>query len=86
MTFLLIIQAIVMDIKERIKTMRYVDQASSKTGLLHSLATRAQQPSTWRGLVMIATSFGVVLSPETMEYIVAAGTGIAGLIGAATND
>lgn len=40
-----------------------------------------RQPSTWRGIVMMATSFGIVVHPDLMEQIVAAGTGIAGLIG-----
>ncbi|MBF0427283.1 MAG: hypothetical protein HQL94_00035 [Magnetococcales bacterium] len=47
---------------------------------------RFREPSTWRGLVMLLTSFGVTLSPDAMESIVAAGTGLAGLIGMITKD
>lgn len=43
-----------------------------------------KQPSTWRGIVMLATSAGLVIRPELMEQIVVAGTGIAGLIGVFT--
>jgi len=40
-----------------------------------------KQPSTWRGIVMLATSAGLVIRPELMEQIIVAGTGVAGLIG-----
>ena len=40
-----------------------------------------KQPSTWRGIVMLATSAGVALNPALMEQIIVAGTGVAGLIG-----
>ncbi len=42
---------------------------------------RLKEPSSWRGLVMITTAFGVSVSPELMDSIIAAGTGIAGVIG-----
>ncbi|MBF0212295.1 MAG: hypothetical protein HQM00_01885 [Magnetococcales bacterium] len=50
------------------------------------LVQRAKEPSTWRGVVMLLTAAGVSVSPETMEYIVAAGTGLSGLIGMLTGD
>jgi len=50
------------------------------------LLARAQEPSTWRGLVLIATALGVVLSPDQQEAIVAGGLLVAGLIGAAVPD
>lgn len=40
-----------------------------------------KQPSTWRGMIMLATSAGVAMNPALMEQIVVAGTGAAGLIG-----
>jgi hypothetical protein len=40
-----------------------------------------RQPSTWRGIVMLATSAGLVIKPDLMEPIIVAGTGVAGLIG-----
>jgi len=40
-----------------------------------------KQPSTWRGITMLATSLGIVVNPELMEQIIVAGTAVAGLIG-----
>lgn len=40
-----------------------------------------KQPSTWRGIVMLATSAGVAFQPALIDQIVVAGTGVAGLIG-----
>jgi len=46
---------------------------------------RLQEPSTWRGLVLVATAFGVALSTEQQEAIVAVGLLVAGMIGATTS-
>jgi hypothetical protein len=50
------------------------------------LLARIQEPSTWRGLVLVATAAGVALSPEQQDAIVSIGLGIAGLVGALTPD
>ncbi|MBF0342301.1 MAG: hypothetical protein HQL95_15255 [Magnetococcales bacterium] len=50
------------------------------------LLARCREPSTWRGLVMLLTATGVAISPETMNAVVATGTGVAGLIGVLTRD
>ena len=42
---------------------------------------RLKEPSSWRGLVMIATAFGVSVNPELIDSIIAVGTGLAGVIG-----
>ncbi len=47
---------------------------------------RCREASSWRGLIMVITAFGVSLSPETMDYIIAAGTGVSGLIGMFVQD
>ena len=47
---------------------------------------RLKEPSSWRGLVMLATAFGVTMSPDLVASIVAAGTGLAGIIGFAFKD
>jgi hypothetical protein len=39
------------------------------------------QPSTWRGLTMIASACGIALRPDVATAIVAAGMAISGLIG-----
>lgn len=53
---------------------------------MNMIIERLKQPSTWRGVAMVATAFGVSISPDLMEYIIAAGTGISGIIGMATTD
>jgi hypothetical protein len=45
------------------------------------LIARLREPSTWRGLVWLATSLGLTLSPEAWEYIIAIGMAAAGLLG-----
>ena len=50
------------------------------------LLARLQEPSTWRGLVLIATALGAVLSPDQQEAIITGGLLVSGLIGAASPD
>ena len=40
-----------------------------------------KEPSTWRGLILLATSAGIVISEEMSGQIVAFGLGLAGLVG-----
>lgn len=53
---------------------------------------RLKEPSTWRGIVKVATAlasiFGIYISltPEQVLSIIATGTALAGIIGAATKD
>lgn len=39
-----------------------------------------KQESTWRGIIAIATAFGIQLAPEQAESIIAAGLAAIGLI------
>lgn len=50
------------------------------------LLERLREPSTWRGLILIAAAAGVPVAPELAEAIVAAGMGLAGLVGVLTAD
>lgn len=50
------------------------------------LLDRCREPSTWRGVVLVATALGASLSPEATEAIVTVGIGLAGVIGAAVPD
>lgn len=50
------------------------------------LLNRLREPSTWRGLVWLATGFGVTLKPEVWEQVTAVGMALAGLIGVLTRD
>lgn len=50
------------------------------------LIKRLREPSTWRGLIWLATAFGVTLRPEVWEQITAVGMAVAGLIGVLTSE
>jgi hypothetical protein len=50
------------------------------------LLQRAQEASTWRGIILILTDGGVQIAPQMMEAIVSGGLFIAGLIGAGMAD
>lgn len=54
--------------------------------MLKWILKRLHEPSTWRGVVTVVTGAGVVLSPEQMEAIVAAGLAVAGLINVFRNE
>ncbi len=54
--------------------------------MIRYLIARLQEPSTWRGLVLIATAFGSVISPDQVEAIVIGGLFLAGLLGAIVPD
>lgn len=45
---------------------------------------RAKEPSSWRGLVLLATAAGVNVAPEMMNAIITLGVGLAGFLGVAT--
>ena len=47
---------------------------------------RLKEPSTWRGLILLATSAGLAISEEMSGQIVAFGLGLAGLVGALFSD
>lgn len=50
------------------------------------LIARAKEPSTWRGLVLIATAGGATIAPVAQEAIVTGGLFLAGLLGAVVSD
>ncbi|EEG08235.1 hypothetical protein [Pseudogulbenkiania ferrooxidans] len=50
------------------------------------LVAQAKEPSTWRGVVLVATALGVSLSPAQREAIVTVGLFVAGVIGAVMPD
>jgi len=45
------------------------------------LLARLREPSTWRGLVWLATVAGLSLRPDQVEAIVTLGMAFAGLLG-----
>lgn len=52
--------------------------------LIAFAAARLKERTTWVGLTALASALGVAVTPEAAEAIIAAGTGIAGLIGILT--
>lgn len=48
------------------------------------LNERLKEPSTWRGLIMIATALGVNISPDLQNAIVSTGLLVAGVVGTIT--
>jgi hypothetical protein len=55
-------------------------------GILVYIANRLKEASTWRGILALLTSLGIVISPELQEAILAAGLAIIGLIGIVFKD
>ena len=47
---------------------------------LHYILDRLSENSTWRGLILVATSLGVAIEPSLQNHIVAAGLGAIGII------
>lgn len=47
---------------------------------------RAGEPSTWKGIVALATALGVTISPEMAQAIIALGLAIGGIINVLTPD
>jgi len=48
---------------------------------LNWIIGRLREPSTWRGLIWLATACGVTLRPEVWEQITAVGMAGAGVLG-----
>lgn len=53
---------------------------------LEYIVARLQEPSTWRGLVLIATAIGAHLSESQVSTIIEVGLLLAGFLGAALPD
>jgi len=47
---------------------------------------KLKEPSTWKGLLLLATICGVSIKPELQEAIIAAGTAIIGVIWVMQNE
>lgn len=54
--------------------------------LVSYLVSRFSEPSTWRGLVGIATAAGVTITPDQTNAVVSIGLATAGIIGVITRD
>jgi len=47
---------------------------------LNIIMNRLTQESTWRGIILVMTAFGVQLAPELIEAIIAVGLALVGAI------
>lgn len=54
--------------------------------ILNWLLRRLREPSTWRGIIWLATVAGLSLRPDQAEAIVAVGMALAGLLGVFLSD
>jgi len=50
------------------------------------IKARLKEPSTWRGMVLICTAFGVPIAPQMAEAIITIGLALSGGIGVLTPD
>ena len=55
-------------------------------GMKNYLLSRAKEPSTWRGITLLLTAFGVPIAPAMAESIVSVGLAVTGLIGVLSAD
>jgi hypothetical protein len=46
-----------------------------------AIIDQLKQPSTWRGIVILASSLGYALTPDMGQAIIAVGLAVSGLIG-----
>jgi hypothetical protein len=53
---------------------------------MKTLIDYLKMESTWRGLIQIATAFGIVIQPTQAGAIIAGGTALVGLINAFKKD
>ena len=53
---------------------------------LFYMRDRLLEPSTWRGLILVATAAGATISPQWTDAIITLGIALAGGIGVATSD
>jgi hypothetical protein len=54
--------------------------------MINFLLNRLKEPSTWRGLILLATALGLHIKPELSEAIIVLGLALAGGLGTVTPD
>ena len=50
------------------------------------ILARSKEPSSWRGVSLFLTAFGIYIEPALYAQITTVGMGVAGLIGMVTAD
>lgn len=53
---------------------------------MNTLIAYLKMESTWRGIIQLATAFGIVIQPTQAGAIIAGGTALVGLINAFKKD
>jgi len=53
---------------------------------MDSILSRLTETSTWRGLILLATSLGVTIQPDYHEHIIAIGIALVGIINVIRRD
>ncbi len=54
--------------------------------MFNFILDRSKEPSSWRGLSLFLTAFGIYVEPALYAQITTVGMGVAGLIGMVTKD
>ncbi len=54
--------------------------------MFNFILDRSKEPSSWRGLSLFLTAFGIYVEPTLYAQITTVGVGVAGLIGMVTKD
>lgn len=54
--------------------------------MIETVISYLSQPSTWRGVIGLATAAGVAISPELSAQIIACGLALAGLVNVIRNE
>lgn len=67
------------DIIER-RRVKNPNKIEPKKIMIHSIIGRFSETSTWRGLILLATSLGVAIPNDYHEHIIAIGIGLVGVI------
>lgn len=50
------------------------------------ILSRAKEPSTWRGIILVLTALGVPIAPALADAIIPVGIAVAGFLGMVTAD
>jgi len=54
--------------------------------ILQYILDRAKEPSTWKGLAVVATSTGIAITPDQMNAVISIGLAVAGFIDVITKE
>jgi hypothetical protein len=72
----------IMNLQDQLERRRRRNPNKIKPALIvmESIIDRLKEQSTWRGIILLVTSFGLTIHPEYQEHIIAVGIGLVGII------